>query len=476
MSVTSRLKMGFLALSACAMILGVVSVLCISGLKATLDSVTERDTRKVALAGSIQYSAADLLRLENGIIFRLMSQDQPGSENYRRLSSETMRGLGKHFDELKPLLDGDSGSHAVAEMANTAHAWTGFHEELIQALDKQEYDAAQKTLSDKITPTGERLVSQAGDLSKAVTAALGQAQDDAGSRERLCLWITTIVALLALVCAVAVHLVVRSAGITLRRVATEMHGHAGQVATSAQQISNAAQSVAHSASDQAASLEQTSASREEITTITRRCAEITVTVANRMGETEKTAGKVSRAIDDMMASMLEISRSSGKIWRIIKVIDEIAFQTNILALNAAVEAARAGEAGMGFAVVADEVRSLAHRSADAARETAALIEESIAKSEDGNGKAKTVAEAVRSITDDSAQMKSLIDDVNRSAQEQASGISQIAQAILRMQRVTQETAAGAQQSAAAGSEMNAQSGAMERTAHELVELVGGSLR
>jgi hypothetical protein len=458
------------------MILSGVSVLAIRGLKATLDSVTEKDSKKVALSGSIQYSAADLLRLENGIIFRLMSQDQGGSDRYRKLSSETMLRLDSHFTELKPLVADDSGSRMVADMIDAARAWKGFHDELIRALDKQEYDGAQKTLSDKITPAGERLVSLAGDYSKTVAEALDKAQQDAGSRELASLWITTVVALLSLVCAVAVHLMVRNANITLRRVATNVSGHAEQVANAAQQISTASQQVARSASDQAASLEETSASSEEISSITRRSAENVGVVAQRMGETEKIAGKASKAMDDMMASMQDISKSSGKISRIIKVIDEIAFQTNILALNAAVEAARAGEAGMGFAVVADEVRSLAHRSTDAARETATLIEESIAKSEAGNSKAQTVAAAVRSITDNSIQVKTLIDDVNHSAQEQATGMGQIAQAILRMQNVTQATAASAEQRAAAGSEMSSQSGAMERTARELVELVGGSVR
>jgi methyl-accepting chemotaxis protein/methyl-accepting chemotaxis protein-1 (serine sensor receptor) len=462
-----------MVLSACALILGGVSVFAIRGLKATLDAVTGRDTAKVRLAGSIQYSAADLLRLENGIIFRLMSQDQAGSENYRRLSSEMFQRLSSHFDSLRPLMAEGSANTAVAGMIDTARAWSGFHEQMIQALQKQEYDAAQKTLSDQITPTGERLVSQAGEFSQTVTAALAEAQEAAGTREQAYVWITTMFGLLSLACAVAVHLVVRTASTTLQRVAAEVSGHAEQVANSAQQISAASQSVARAASNQAASLEQTSASSEEINSITHRSTENVGLVANRMGETEQLARKVSQAIDDLMASMQLLNRSSEKISGIIKVIDEIAFQTNVLALNAAVEAARAGKMGMGFAVVADEVRNLAQRSANAARETAALIAESISKSQDGNKKAENVAVAVRSITENSIQVKSLIDDLNRSAQEQATGINEIARAILRMQKVTQETAASAEQGASAGSEMSAQSDAMERTARELVGLVGG---
>jgi len=474
-NVITRLKAGFIALSACALVLGSVSALSIRSLKATVDAVTDRDARKVALAGNIQYSSADLLRLENGIIFRLMSQDAAGSENYRRLSKETQGQLSARFDELKPLVKEDQGGSSIEGMEATARAWAEGHEAMIAALDKQEYDTAQKVLSDRITPAGERLVSQASDYAKSVTAALLKARDEAGSREAACLWITSLVALLALGCAGGVYFVVNNASSTLRRVAAEVNGHAEQVASSAHQISEASQSVARSASNQAAALEETSASSQEITSITRRSADTTRVVANRMGETEKIAANVSQAMHEMMNSMREISQSSGKISHVIKVIDEIAFQTNILALNAAVEAARAGEAGMGFGVVADEVRSLAKRSAEAARETTALIEESISNSENGNAKAKTVASAVQSITENSAQMKSLIDEVNHSAQEQALGIGQIAEAILRMQSVTQETAAGAEESAAAGNEMTAQSLDMESTARGLLELVGGTL-
>jgi methyl-accepting chemotaxis protein/methyl-accepting chemotaxis protein-1 (serine sensor receptor) len=157
----------------------------------------------------------------------------------------------------------------------------------------------------------------------------------------------------------------------------------------------------------------------------------------------------------MVIAMGDIKVSSDKISKIIKVIDEIAFQTNILALNAAVEAARAGEAGMGFAVVADEVRSLAQRSAQAARDTAPLIEESIAKSIDGKAKVDQVAAAIHAITADAGGVKTLVDEISLGGQEQSNGITQISKAFLLMQNVTQASAASAEQGAASAEELTA---------------------
>jgi len=173
--------------------------------------------------------------------------------------------------------------------------------------------------------------------------------------------------------------------------------------------------------------------------------------------------------------MKQINDSSGKISKIIKVIDEIAFQTNILALNAAVEAARAGEAGMGFAVVADEVRNLAQRSAQAAKDTAALIEESIATSNEGSTQLQRVADVVGSITEAANKVKVLVDEVNIGSQEQAKGIEEIARALTEMDKVTQGTAASAEQSASASQEMSAQAQALSLIVDELRTIAGSSV-
>ena len=177
----------------------------------------------------------------------------------------------------------------------------------------------------------------------------------------------------------------------------------------------------------------------------------------------------------MSASMDAIKTSSDDITKIIKTIDEIAFQTNILALNAAVEAARAGEAGMGFAVVADEVRNLAQRCAQAAKDTASLIEESIAKSNDGKTKVDEVATAIHAIIEEAAKIKTLSDEVNLGSREQARGLEQIAKAITQMEQVTQKSAANAEESASAAEELTAQSETMKDIVERLTAMIGGGV-
>ena len=196
--------------------------------------------------------------------------------------------------------------------------------------------------------------------------------------------------------------------------------------------------------------------------------------AENMVEASERVDQANRNLQQMVASMNEINDSSGKISKIIKVIDEIAFQTNILALNAAVEAARAGEAGMGFAVVADEVRNLSQRCAGAAQETAGLIEESIDKSKDGRAKLDQVIGAVRSITESATKVKTLVDEVEIGSKEQARGIEQVSNVIMQMETVTQATAAQAEESAAAGEELSGQAEALRDIVVRLEHMLGAT--
>jgi methyl-accepting chemotaxis protein/methyl-accepting chemotaxis protein-1 (serine sensor receptor) len=265
----------------------------------------------------------------------------------------------------------------------------------------------------------------------------------------------------------------RSVSRALGQAAADLSEGAEQVASAAAQVSSSSQSLAQGSSEQAASLEETSASSEEINSMATRNTENSSTAANLVMHSQEKFVEANRSLEQMVVAMGEINASSDKVSKIIKVIDEIAFQTNILALNAAVEAARAGEAGMGFAVVSDEVRNLAQRCAQAAKDTAALIEESIAKSTHGKGKVDQTAGAIRAITEESSQIKVLVDEVNLGSQEQARGIEQIGKAISQMEQVTQKAAANAEECASAAEELNAQSQTLKDIVERLTAMVGG---
>jgi methyl-accepting chemotaxis protein/methyl-accepting chemotaxis protein-1 (serine sensor receptor) len=270
--------------------------------------------------------------------------------------------------------------------------------------------------------------------------------------------------------------VARGIGVRLRRVARELGENAERMASAASQVSASIQALAESASEQAASLEETSASSEEINAIARRNSENSRGAAGLVTQSQQKFGAANQSLQAMVAAMGEIGASSHKISGIVKVIGEIAFQTNILALNAAVEAARAGAAGMGFAVVADEARNLAQRCAQAAKDTAALIQESIARSNDGQLKVDRVAGAIRAIAEESSKVKTLVDEVHLGSQEQARGIEQIGQAIARMEQATQTTAASAEQSAAAAEELTAQSETLQGLVENLIGMLGAPAR
>ena len=241
---------------------------------------------------------------------------------------------------------------------------------------------------------------------------------------------------------------------TLTDMSNDMNEQARQIAAASAQATTASQSVAEGASEQAASLEESSASLEEMASITKRNSENSHKTKELAKQAREATEKGEADMKGMNTAMQAIKISSEDIGKIVKTIDEIAFQTNILALNAAVEAARAGEAGSGFAVVADEVRSLAQRSAQAAKETSAKIEGAIGKIGHGAEISAKVATTLGEIVSRIRKVDELASEMATASGEQSQGIDQINLAVSQMDKVTQSNAANAEETASAAEQLN----------------------
>ncbi len=471
-TVGKKLFTGVGLLAAMLVLTGSASVAILASMKEQLDIATHRTGREIDLALRLQMNAKTMRSEQRHVLLAGFNKDEQMLRDAQRAIDGVLTLQDRHIRDMESLLESASHPSNLMAIATATHEWQQVNDEVVRSMAAGRMQDAVtlartrgNALVDAIDHESDDLLSQL--VNRTNDAVIDQETAYVRARWGLLALIvgTTAVAGLVLV-------VVRGATRQLRRSAADMRDGAEHVASAAAQVSTSAQALSLGASEQAASLEETSASMEQMAAMTSRTAANSQQVADVMAEVDATVTRSNAALTSMVSSMAAIEDSSHRVGKIIKTIDEIAFQTNILALNAAVEAARAGEAGMGFAVVADEVRNLAQRSAQAAKDTASLVEASLATSGEGAKNVAQVAQSIQAITSGVSRVKGLVEEVSAASHEQSQGIQQVSQAIARMERVTHNTAATAEENAAASEELSAQAEVSMSIVHQLQAMVG----
>ena len=386
------------------------------------------------------------------------------------------KDIEQHSKELSQKLDSTEARALQDKVAAALHDYDDSVARLQKALKANEFDEAMKILDGDVAKNYASIEVALTNLSRFVfeiSNRNGLATQSILDRNlRTTLLLGAIIASQALLAIGGVQWLSFRMSRRFNHLSDALSDSAGEIHVKADGFTETSQHLADGSSRQAASLEETSASLEEMAGMTKRNAEAAQHAKSIAGQTRTAVENGAAGMQRMTAAMEGIKTSSAEISKIIKTIDEIAFQTNILALNAAVEAARAGEAGAGFAVVAEEVRSLAQRSATAAKETADKIEAALQKSEEGAATSAEVAAMLTQIVDHVRNMDTLVAEIAQASTEQSAGIAQVNGAMTEMDKVTQTNAAGAEESASAAHELSSQSTELRNLVDQLRLLVG----
>ena len=467
-TVGRRIALGFLALGLVGAVLMWSFERGLAQLKTAHETSIEAEQDALIINEAAATGAELYQIIADGEINLNLDQTRTDWAAIKRTAEARLTGVEQRAQlPNEQLLLGEARRHYTALV-------TIFEQEMLPTLERDRQGSEEtRAIDGRIDEEAAGMAAQLRTLAaqneeEAATAAQKYVAQQA-STQRTVLLVSVAGVLIAIGLG---FLVVTSVSRRLEEAVLSLNEGAQQVVSTSEQVAGSAQSLSQGASQQAASLEETSASMEEMASMTRRNAENTRQAVTLVTDVHGRVNESQAALTDMVSSMSAIQESSVKVSKIIKTIDEIAFQTNILALNAAVEAARAGEAGMGFAVVADEVRSLAQRSAQAAKDTAGLIEESITKAQTGSAKVEQVASAIAGITESVNRVKGLVDEVSEASHQQTQGLDQVATALSQMEKVTQGTAATAEESAAASEELSAQANTTMEVVHQLRVLVG----
>jgi methyl-accepting chemotaxis protein len=474
LSVGKKLTLCFAALLGLTLLLGGGSLLAIGGLNRRLQKTFNVTVKKVQLAGAIALHSERMRTAHRGLVAQAFAKSPAGIAATGRQFHAAAADLSGTLEQARPLIALEEERQILNSVDEAMASWTTGFSGMTREADAGNAEATMTIAAQQGAPPSEAIAASSKRLSQIADALLNDAKRDATAMETAYDWMAGVLIATCIVTGIVVAAAVRRTVSALRQSVAELRASSEQVAAASQQVSSSSQSLAQGASEQAASLEETSAATGEVNTVSRQNSENSRVAADLVVQSERQFAEAAQLLGQLLGAMDEIRTSSASISKIVQVSDGIAFQTNILALNAAVEAARAGEAGLGFAVVADEVRSLALRSAQAAKDTAALIETSTAKTADGKRKVDRVAEAIRSVAANISQVKAVAQEANQRGEQQALSFGQIASAMSQIGVVTQGNAASAEETAAAAAELSSQAAAVSEVVERLSRMVGSS--
>jgi methyl-accepting chemotaxis protein len=475
MTIGKKLRMAILTML--LVLIGIIASTAhsIQTISRELNTSTGSTAEKLALAGNLK-AAANIMRTgQRGLLLNGFQHDSKGLQATRADYANRKASALTLVARMEPLLVTEEDRRLVDHLKSDIERHAASFNRIVELCETRKLEDAAAFYKQLGAPAGAAMEQTASELMAQEIAIMRQSAENGRRQVRFGAISLTATSVAGIVTLVVTFFMVSGITKRLSNLSVELSEGASQVRSASAQVATSAQRLAEEASSGAAAIEETSAAAKEVVALARKSAEQAKAAAKLMDTVDARVNDGNRTLGQMVVSMGAITESSGSISKIIKVIDAIAFQTNILALNAAVEAARAGEAGMGFAVVADEVRTLAQRSAQAARDTSALIEDSIAKSNDGSLQLQRVAEVIQSITTSSGQVKAFIDEVSLASLEEAKGVDAISKGVGQMEQSTQGTASFSEESAAASEQLSAQAETLNHIADQLGAMVGAAV-
>ena len=477
LGVGKKLILGFTTMIALLIAIGLAGYFSLTAIRGDLDNLFSRRLPSLDYLLQADRDLQQMLVAERSMIFT-----DPKSDQFKSLAADYEANIGQaetRFNKFAALAQSGQAEELIAGYRQARADWLTATKQVVDSLKADSAEGRRQARELSLGRTGEKFEAMRDYIDKLTEVVQKQARDDSErstAAYRQSLITAMVIAILGVVVGVVLAWTIgRGLSRRLGSAVNQLTKMSDQITGAAKQVASSSQHLASGSSEQAASLEEVTSSMEEISSMVRSSSDNSTQADGLMKKAGEIVERAGVSMSGMAESMSQIAEAGGEIRKIVKSIDEISFQTNLLALNAAVEAARAGEAGMGFAVVADEVRALAMRAAEAAKNTQILVDQTVSRIGQGSELVEQTRSEFDAVADAAAKVGGLVSEIAAAAGEQSQGVDQVSQAMIQMDRVTQDAAASAEEGASAASQLDSQTGSLENIVNELRTLMGGRM-